>query len=67
MGELLVARGVLSPGDLKRATGFALRDGKRLEVVLVELGLLDPQGLEEAVSSHVQPVLEQVFAWSDGS
>ena len=67
MGELLVARGLLTPADLKRSTGFALRDGKRLGVVLVELGLLDAQGLEDAVSTHVQHVLEKVFAWSDGS
>jgi hypothetical protein len=67
MGELLVARGVLTPADLKRSTGFALRDGKRLGVVLVELGLLDARGLEDAVSTHVQHVLEKVFVWSDGS
>src|SRR5512140_3253155 len=67
MGELLVARGLLTPADLKRATGFALRDGKRLGVVLVELGLLDARGLEDAVSAHVQHVLEKVFAWGDGS
>jgi len=66
MGSLLVASGRLTEGDVKRATGFALRDGKRLGAVLVDLGLLDADGLEEAVSAHVQHVLRKAFAWSDG-
>ncbi len=67
MGELLVARGRLSVGDLKRATGFSLRDRKRLGAVLVELGLLDTEGLADAVSTHVQHVLQKVFAWTEGT
>jgi hypothetical protein len=66
MGQLLVARGVLTEPDLKRATGFALRDRKRLGGVLLEQGLLDAQGLEDAVAAHVQHVLDRVFAWKDG-
>jgi len=66
MGSLLVASGRLTEGDVKRATGFALRDGKRVGAVLVELGLLDADGLEEAVSRHVQHVLRKAFAWNDG-
>ena len=67
MGALLVAHGRLSAGDLKRATGFALRDRKRIGVVLVELGLLDTEGLAQAVSAHVQHVLQKLFAWTEGS
>ncbi len=67
MGELLVAGGRLASGELKRATGFALRDGKRLGVVLVELGLLDADGLEDAVCMHTRHVLGKLFAWNEGS
>ena len=66
MGQLLVARGVLTDPDLRRATGFALRDRKRLGVVLLEHGLLDAQGLADAVAAHVQHVLDRVFAWNEG-
>jgi tetratricopeptide (TPR) repeat protein len=66
MGEILVRQGSLSKEDLKRAVGFALRDKRRLGVVLQELGLLDADGLEEAVGDHVKHVLGRVFSWSDG-
>jgi hypothetical protein len=66
MGEMLVRQGRLSREDLKRAVGFALRDKRRLGVVLQELGILDADGLEEAVGDHVKQVLGKVFSWSDG-
>lgn len=67
MGEVLVRHGLLSQADLKRATGFVLRDKKRLGIVLVELGLLDQAGLEDALALHVREVLGRIFAWSQGS
>jgi tetratricopeptide (TPR) repeat protein len=66
LGETLVAQGVLSASDLKRATGFVLRDKKRLGAVLVELGILDRDKLEDALGVHVREILRKVFAWSDG-
>jgi tetratricopeptide (TPR) repeat protein len=67
LGETLVRQGRLTPVDLKRAMGFALRDGKRLGAALMDLGLLDPPGLEEAVTIQAHQVLKHVFSWSDGS
>lgn len=67
MGEVLVRHGLLSQADLKRATGFVLRDKKRLGVVLVELRLLDQAGLEDALALHVREVLGRIFAWIQGS
>src|SRR6185436_16357044 len=67
MGEVLVRHGLLSQADLKRATGFVLRDKKRLGVALVELGLLDQAGLEDALALHVREVLSKIFPWSQGS
>jgi tetratricopeptide (TPR) repeat protein len=61
-----VRHGRLTEGDLKRAAGFMIRDQKRLGVVLMELGLLDKDGLEDAVARHVRDVLARVFALTEG-
>jgi len=66
MGEMLVRLGRISEADLKRATGFVLRDGKRLGAVLVELGILDQAGLREVLAVHVDTVLSRALSWPDG-
>jgi tetratricopeptide (TPR) repeat protein len=67
LGEMLVRRGMLSPADLARATEIVLREGKRLGLVLSELGLIDTNGLEDAIALHVHEMLAKVFAWDEGS
>jgi len=67
MGEVLVRYGRLTAADLKRAVGFALRDKKLLGAVLVELGLLGADQIEDALALHVHEVLTKVFAWSEGT
>jgi tetratricopeptide (TPR) repeat protein len=66
MGELLVRQGRLSEADLKRATGFVLRDSKLLGAVLVDLGILNQATLREVVAAHVDTVLSRALSWSDG-
>jgi tetratricopeptide (TPR) repeat protein len=67
MGELLVRHGRLTAPDLKRAIGFAVRDGKRLGAVLVELGLFPADQIEDALAMHVHEILSKVFSWRDGT
>src|SRR5258708_16890090 len=67
MGEVLGRHGRLTAGDLKRAIGFAVRDNKRLGTVLVELGLLPSDQIEDALALHVHEILAKVFSWSDGT
>jgi tetratricopeptide (TPR) repeat protein len=67
MGDMLVRHGRLTAPDLKRALGFAFRDGKRLGQVLVELGLLPADQLEDALALHVHEILSKVFSWKDGT
>lgn len=67
MGEVLVRHGRLTASDLKRAVGFAVRDGKKLGTVLVELGLLPADQIEDALALHVHEILSKVFSWSDGT
>jgi tetratricopeptide (TPR) repeat protein len=66
LGEVLVRLGKLTPEELKRATGFVLRDRKRLGTVLLEMGILDNERLEEALALHVREVLHSVFSMSEG-
>jgi len=66
LGETLVRQGLLTEADLRRATGFVLRDKKRLGAVLVELGILDQDRLEDALAVHVREILLKVMSWSEG-
>jgi len=66
LGETLVRQELLSAADLKRATGFVLRDRKRLGVVLRELGILDKDKLEDALALHSREILLKVFSWAEG-
>lgn len=67
LGESLVRHGRLSQADLERATEIVLRTRKRLGQVLLDLGLLDQEGLDDALALHVREILLCVFAWSEGS
>jgi tetratricopeptide (TPR) repeat protein len=67
LGEILVQRGLLSAEDLARATEVVIRDKKRLGAVLLDLGLMDQSGLEDAVAFHVHSLLAKVFRWTEGS
>ena len=67
MGELLVRQGALTPARLKGALDRVHREGRLLGSILVEQGLLDAQGLEEAVAAHVRHVLGKVFSWKEGA
>ena len=66
LGEALVRHGRLKQEDLERATVIVKRTRKRLGQVLVDLGVLDRDGLDDALALHVREVLLCVFAWSDG-
>ncbi len=66
LGEMLVRRGLLSVADLARATEVVVREKRRLGEVLAELGLLDANGLEDAIALHVHEMLARLFAWPDG-
>jgi len=67
LGEMLVRRGLLSQKDLGRATEIVVRDKRRLGEVLAELGLLDTNGLEDAIALHVHEMLARLFGWPDGA
>jgi curved DNA-binding protein CbpA len=67
LGETLVRRGLLSQDDLVRATEIVLREKRRLGEVLADLGLLDMNGLEDAIAIHVHEMLGRLFSWTEGT
>jgi curved DNA-binding protein CbpA len=67
LGETLVRRGLLSQDSLVRATEIVLREKRKLGEVLADLGLLDMNGLEDAIAIHVHEMLARLFSWTEGT
>ncbi len=67
LGETLVRHGILVARDLERAMERIKATGLRLGQVLVDLGTLDANGLEDALAIHVRELLLTVFSWREGS
>jgi serine/threonine-protein kinase len=67
MGDVAVRYGLLSHADLDAALALVLREGKRLGPVLCEMGLLDRERVEEAVTLHVREILFRVLERGQGS
>ena len=67
LGETLVRHGILTSWDLERSMEMIQATGHRLGQVLVELGTLDANGLEDALAIHVRELLLTVFSWREGS
>ena len=66
LGEMLVRRGLLSqkrPGARDRGRDPRQATARR---GAGELGLLDTNGLEDAIALHVHEMLARLFAWPDG-
>ena len=67
LGETLVRHGLLTAWDMERAGEMMTVTGRRMGQVLVDLGILDANGLEDALAMHVREVLLTVFSWREGS
>ena len=66
LGEVLVRNELLTQADLERAGARKRATGKKLGETLQEMGLIDPEHLEDALALHVREVLLAVFSWNDG-
>lgn len=67
LGETLVSLGFLKAEDLKRATEAVVRENKRLGHAVRDLGLLDQERVEVALTEHARLVLEKVLSAHDGT
>ncbi len=65
--NLLQRNGLLSATDQERCVAKMAEEKKRLGEVLLELGLMTKEKIEEALALHVREVLVKVFSWHDGS
>src|SRR5437763_16757834 len=61
LGEVLVAAGRLDPVVLAQAAAVVQRERKRMGAVLMEMRVLDENGLEQALALHVRAILASVF------
>jgi tetratricopeptide (TPR) repeat protein len=66
LGEVLVRNELLTAADLERAGARKRATGKRLGETLQEMGLIEPEHLEDALALHVREVLLNVFSWNSG-
>ena len=53
LGELMIARGLLSPEDLDRALQAQRATGRRLGEMLIELGIVNAQAVSRALAEHL--------------
>ncbi len=66
LGEYLVARGVLSRGQLDTALGLLPRYDGRLGDTLVSLRYVEPVELFQHIAAQVEEKVLDLFAWTSG-
>ncbi|UJR80935.1 serine/threonine protein kinase [Sandaracinus amylolyticus] len=66
LGEFLVARGVISRGELDMALAVMPRFEGRLGDTLTALGLVEPVHLFRQIAAQVQEKLLELFTWTSG-
>jgi tetratricopeptide (TPR) repeat protein len=67
LGAVLVAAGRLEAAAVERAALVVQKERRRLGTVLTEMGILDDNGLEEALALHVRAILTSVFSLRAGT
>jgi hypothetical protein len=65
LGELLLRRGRITL-DQYFGAGAAIRKGKRLGTILVEMGALDAHELVKVVVDHTLEIIYGAFQWTEG-
>ena len=66
LGEVLLARGFLLPDDLERAASQVGLGGRRLGELLIEMGLLAREKVEEGLAIHAGLIVQRLLAWNEG-
>lgn len=65
LGAYLLRRKILSP-ELGREAARQVREGLRLGQILLTMGVLDGEGLKEAVLGQIREILWGAFDWESG-
>jgi len=67
LGRMLVREGVLSELDCDQSVDLSRERGRLQGTVLIEMGVLTPQDLHEALTRQVTEKLLATFAWKEGT
>lgn len=67
LGRMLVKNGVITQVDCDASVERSKESGRLQGTVLIEMGLLTPQGLHEALSRQVTEKLLSTFKWQTGT
>jgi len=69
LGELLTARGLVRPDDLKKALEIQRSSGTRelLGGILVQLQLIDDAALEKVVTEQIEDAIVFFLSWREGT
>jgi CheY-like chemotaxis protein/curved DNA-binding protein CbpA len=67
LGQRLVRTGILSDEDLEESLKAAKQQGQKHGMVLIEMGLLTPHQLNDALRNQVLEKLLDIFSWPKGS
>ena len=57
----------ITPDQFTHATDTVKASGRRLGEVLIEMGALTSERLEDALALHVRDIVARVFAWTEGT
>jgi hypothetical protein len=66
LGEYLKRIGKLDEYDHGRVAHARLSGQKRFGVLLIELGILTPREVYEAIQAHIEEIVWSLFNWRDG-
>ncbi len=66
LGEHLKRTGKLSEADYEHVAGARMAGEKRFGVLLLELGMLTPREVYDAIQAHVEEIVWSLFYWRDG-
>lgn len=68
LGNILISRGILSEQDLTRALDEQkkIKGAKRLGGILVDMGLLKQEVLEDTIREQIEGMIYSLLAWEDG-
>lgn len=67
LGKMLIKDQVISDDECEKSIARSKESGRLQGTVLIEMGLLTPEELHEALTRQVTEKLLSVFAWSDGT
>jgi len=66
LGMHLLKEGILKPDAAREAESRRTRDGLRLGQVLLQMGVMTPESLNQAILSQIRGILWGAFDWDNG-